>query len=68
MAFCPTCNGIGKLKQSLLCPDCNGKGIISKNLFNFIQYYQDKKKIEAEIDRLEIESGLEDCPIRQSTK
>ena len=56
MPFCPTYNGLGKKKQSELCIDCNGKGTIDQNTLNFIEYCQNRTKIQKEIARLEKET------------
>ena len=57
MPFCPYCRGMGTSKNTYknVCPDCDGKGLISDNELKFIEFYNNKKKIEKEIQRLERE-------------
>lgn len=59
MPICPTCKGIGKVKQTELCPDCFGKGTITDNMMKFIEFYKHKKLLEKEIDQLENTSLIE---------
>ena len=65
MAFCPVCKGTGKITQSKWCIDCNGTGHVDNNTLKFIEYYQNKKAVENEIQKLEQETPVE-CDVTNS--
>jgi RecJ-like exonuclease len=49
---CPNCHGVGRLKGFENCLDCNGTGRVSKKMKDFILYYQEQKKLDAEIEKI----------------
>jgi DnaJ-class molecular chaperone len=58
MPSCPTCRGMGKIKQTQLCMDCNGSGQVTDKMLKFIEYYKNHKKDMKAIEELtNIESG-----------
>jgi len=49
---CPNCSGVGRLKGFEDCIDCGGKGTVTQKMKDFILYYQEQKKIKAEIEKI----------------